>query len=282
MSVTSTLALEVGLFNGASRLVRSRQQFPQRVTVPMYLDTERSIAYLCVQNPAAGIFPGDLFRAEVRLTENAGLHLTGAAATQVFAKPDRTAQSSQIARQEYAFDLAAGSYLEQMPKRTIPHAGAGFGQQTKVLMHPTATYVGWECVASGRVGHGERNSYREYNACTEIEVGGQLVAKEALALRPERHRPASRGALADHDYLGTFTVAAPAADVDGLASRLIDTASRMGSGDIVAAASPLPSGTGVICRVLARRAPALDRFVHALLADTRAALTGSALPAMRM
>lgn len=243
------------------------QRFPQRVTAPMYLDTEApGTAYLCVQNPTGGLFPGDRLRTRVRVRQGAGLQLAGQSATQVHPGAD-------AAEQHYEFVVDDGGVLEHLPHPTIPHRAAVFGQDSTIALHGDAVYLGWEALAAGRIGHRERFAFTSATTRLRLENDGVAVARETLRLVPGRADPSTPGVLADHDYVASMLIVAPHRQeaLGGLAAR---TAELLSDGDSVGAVSPLPDTVGLGVRILADRAPALRHALRTVWSAARAALLG--------
>ncbi len=173
--------------DGRTRLGRRDWRFPLRTTAPMYLDpSSRDMAYIYVQNPTGGVFPGD--RLETRLVLDAGarVHLTTQAATKVYGMNDGSALQSIDAT------LAAGSYLELVPDLLIPHAGSRFVQKLDVSMAQDAGFFMAEAVAPGRLARGERFEYAVVDLRTRVLDGdrNELVV-DALRLEPASRLPDS-------------------------------------------------------------------------------------------
>ncbi|SDF64079.1 urease accessory protein [Blastococcus aurantiacus] len=256
--------LELDLVRGRSgrtQLARVLQEFPQRVTVPMYLDLgDPGMAFLCVQNPTGGLFPGDHLSTAVAAGPGTSLHLTHQSATQVFA-------GDGSSRQSMRFDLTGDAFIEHFPKSVIPHAASRHAQDTHVEVSDGSAYVGWEALAAGRIGHGERFAYGSYRATTSIHHDGALCARDVLDVTPGRADPRIAGLLGEYDYVASMVVVAPAAAGSDLAAHL--TEALLALPDVTGAASALPYDVGASVRLLARHAPALRRAQLALRAAAR-------------
>lgn len=281
---TSTLALRLGARRGVTRLLTSWHEFPQRLTVPMYLDEPHpgpapAMAYLCIQNPTAGLFRDDRLLTSLVAEEDARIHLTSQAATQVFSAPGDAAGPPR-----HTFELVLGprSVVELVGRRITPHADAALVQRTEVTMAEDAVFIGWESVAAGRVGHGERHRYRFVDLTTEVRVGGETVALDAARLEPTVHNADSQGVLAGHDYVSSLTVAAPGLDSRRLALALADAIDAvLPATDGVAGVGLLPGGAGLCARILTTSAPAADRVRDVARTTVRELLIGLPTPAGR-
>jgi urease accessory protein len=263
-------SLEIDLVrraDGRTAVAGLVQRFPQRVTAPMYLDDEApGAAYLCVQNPTGALFDGDHLRTRVHVGPGAGLQLGDQSATQVM--PGRSAS------QHFGFRVEDGGVLEHVPHPVVPHRDATFTQDTEVDLDGDAVYLGWELLAPGRVGHGERFAYASVAQRLCLRHAGEPVARESLVLVPAEDDPRTPGVLGAADHLATAVFAAPgrAGIVEALAPAL--TAVLADVPDARGAASPLPGGVGVTVRVLATRAPALRTAVRTAWALARRELLG--------
>jgi urease accessory protein len=264
MSTAVASRLELDLVRGRggrTRLAAVLQEFPQRVTVPMYLDPgDPGMAFLCVQNPTGGLFPGDHVSTAVTAGPGTALHLTAQSATQVFAGDGSSRQSAD-------FVLDDGAFVEHVPKNVIPHGDSRHEQHTTVTVADHSAYIGWEALAAGRIGHGERFSYRSYRATTSVHHRGALCARDVLDVTPGRADPRPAGLLGGHDYVASMIVVAPAQAGTDLAADLTE-ALRPLSG-VTGAASALPYDIGASVRLLAHDAPALLRAQRALRAAAR-------------
>ncbi|GAA3508859.1 urease accessory protein UreD [Dietzia aurantiaca] len=244
---------------GRTRIASLLQEFPQRVTVPMYTDPGcASTAFVCVQNPTAGAFPGDDLTTRFTVGGDARLFLTQQAATQVFA-------GGAAATQTTVLDIAPGAVVEYVPKTVIPHADSEYRQRTEVSVSDSSVFLGWEAFAAGRIGHGERYAYQGISSRTDVLYSGRLRARESFRLAPGEADPDDPGLLGGHDYVASMLVVAPGRELTGLIAEF--HAGIDATPGVTGAASTLPDGIGVSVRLLADRAPDLHR-VHDLLWST--------------
>src|SRR5262249_4304063 len=132
------LALRVGPGAGAGRsqLLERRQRFPLRVTTALHPDSAApDMAFVYVQNPSGGVFPGDELTCEVHADRGAAVHVTTTSATKVYG-------GGEAARLDASFVLAEGAYLEHFPDPVIPHAGSRYVEDVRVELAPGSAYVG--------------------------------------------------------------------------------------------------------------------------------------------
>jgi urease accessory protein len=270
-AASGLLSLRFACSDGVSRLVERRQRFPLRLTVPLYLDpNEPGMAFIYVQNPTGGVFPGDELTIDVTAGEATAVHLTAPAATKVYRGEGASASVDIVVR------LGPDAYLEHVPELLISFAGSRYVQNLRVELSRGSSFVGVECLAPGRFARGEAFAYELVELRTAAySVEGSELCVDRLVLEPARIPPLRRGLLGAHPFLGTILVLAPDRDAEAVSVALDDAVSGLG------AAAPLPFGAGAIARVLAPSSAALRSTVEAGWAAARQLLLGSQLPPWR-
>lgn len=239
---------------GRTRITDLRQRYPQRVTTALHTDAEfPRAAVLCVQSPSGGTFSDDDLHTAVRCTPGTHLHLTSQAATQVFAG------SGPGARHRIEFTVDAGAVLEYLPKTIIPQSDSMFTQTLDVDVEDGGVYIGWDAIAAGRIAHGERFRYAAIDNSFTARSQGRVLARD-------RQRITGAHTL-DGDYLATLLVVTPGATPGPALAAVraaLDEHPEISSG-----AGELPDRTGIFARIIARRAPELNRVRLALHAAAR-------------
>jgi urease accessory protein len=260
--------------DGKTRIVSRRQRFPLSITAPMYLDPhDRGMAYLYVQNPTGGMFPGDRLTTRIDVGEGCRVHLTTPAATKVF----RT--DAEPARQDIEITVGPDAYVEYVPEPLIPHEGARLVQTLDVSLGPRATFVATEILTPGRVAGGERFRYRELSLTTTVRDGaGSELCVDTTLFDPSRASPDGRGLLGGRPFLGSVVAAAPEGDTVALNDALEAMAASLPAS---AAAGELPSRAGAYARVLADSSPSIRASVDSLWSAARALLLGHEAPPAR-
>ncbi len=71
-----------------------------------------------------------------------------------------------------------------MPSLLVPHRGSRYRQTTRIDVHEGGELCYLDCIAPGRVAHGESFAYAQLDFDTEIRHGGRLVVRERFALKP--------------------------------------------------------------------------------------------------
>lgn len=239
---------------GRTRVASLTQSYPQRVTAPLYVDSNPQAAYLCVQSPSGGVFSDDQLRTAVTTRTGSHLLLTSQSATQVFDGPGAGASHSQV------FDVHAGSVLEYLPRTVIPHAQASYAQSMEVNVIGDGVFVGWDSIAAGRLGHGERYRYRSVQTRMSVAIDGQVEMREAIRLSDQSL--SDRADLIGANYFATLVVIAPHRD---LSEVLSDYCSVIETSGCRGGASMLPASCGLIVRLISDRAPPLRKLMSSLV-----------------
>lgn len=243
---------------GRTRAAATHQRYPQRMAAPLYSDpTFPDAAVVCVQSPSGGTFSDDDLATTIQAGPHSHLRLITQAATQVFAG------TGPGTRHRLSFRVEAGATVEYLPKTAIPHRDSSYTQVLDIELDATGCYLGWEALAAGRLGHGERFRYGRYDSSVRVIVDGRTVARDRILLEPP-----SAAALVGADYLATLLVVAPDADSAALLARvrqvLDDLPTEMHGG-----ASALPDDVGVLARITTDSAPNLQRVQLQLMAAVR-------------
>jgi urease accessory protein len=255
-------------------LTRRRQRFPLRLTTPLYLDpAQPGMAFLYVQNPTGGLFEDDDHTLALGVAPGALVHLTTQAASKIY-RADRG-----CARQRVALTVAEGAFAEYVPDPLIPHAGARLKQEVVADVEPGGRLIVSEALTPGRVAFGEAFEYSSLSLTTRIGCGGEQCAVDSLLFAPNERDPRRAGVLGKEAYLASVFVVAPGADSEALAraiSRTVD-----GVPGCLVGTSTLPSGAGVLTRILACSGMAAGRAREAAWSAARLALIGTAPPRIR-
>jgi urease accessory protein len=241
-----------------TRTAAVHQRYPQRMSTPLYCDPLFfNAAVVCVQSPSGGTFSDDDLTTTVLAEPHTHLRLTTQAATQVFAGP------GPGACHRLDFRIGAGAVLEYLPKTLIPHTGSKYSQFIDIGLDATGCYLGWEALAAGRLGHGERFDFHSYDAAVRLNVDGRTVVRDR-----QRLEQSSAERLLGADYLATLLAVAPSADCAALVRRVrqvladLPATTRAGAGE-------LPDSAGIIVRVTTNSAPDLQRVQSLLLDEVR-------------
>jgi urease accessory protein len=244
--------------SGRTRAAATHQRYPQRMAAPLYSDpTFPHAAVVCVQSPSGGTFSDDDLTTTIQAGPGSHLRLVTQAATQVFAG------TGPGTRHRLSFQVDAGATVEYLPKTTIPHEVSRYTQVLDIDLDAAGCYIGWEALAAGRLGHGERFRYGHYDSSLRVIVDGRTVARDRILLEFP-----SAAALVGADYLATLLVVAPSADCAALLAGVRQVLDGLPA-EMHAGASALPDDVGVLARIITDSAPELQRTQSLLLAAVR-------------
>lgn len=259
---------------GRTFLSRRRQRFPLRLTAPLYLDPARpGMAFVYVQNPSGGLFEGDDHTISLAARPGALVHLT----TQAASKAYRTDHG--CARQRVELAVSRDAFVEYVPDPLIPHAGACFQQNLAAKVELGGAMIIAETVAPGRVASGEAFRYTSLSLCTRVYRDGEETAVDSVLLEPGKLDPRRPGILGEYSYLASLFAVAPGGDPEAIAGSIRDAAESVP--DCLVATAALPSGSGVLARMLARSGICAQRVLQAAWAGARTALLGAQPPPRR-
>lgn len=133
-----------------------------------------------IVNPTAGLFAGDQMELKVALEEETQVELTSPSASRFYAMGDRPARI----RQE--FKVGKGAWLEYYPNWVVPQQGSSVEQVTILDVAEGGEMIFFDCLAPGRVRHGEQYRYQRYVASFELRCAGELRVKERMVLEPNQ------------------------------------------------------------------------------------------------
>ena len=247
--------------------------FPLRMTVPLYLDElDPSMAFVHIQNPTGGVFPGDQLTVEVSAEREARVHIATQSATKLV-----RSDTGEKGIQTCWITVGPDAVIEMVPDALIPHAGARYEQRTTVELAVGGRFISCEILQPGRVG--EFHRYREIGLRTAIERNGRELCVDATRFQPGTRPVATPGLLGRYGYYASLTVAAPEDDMERLAAELTGTL-RLAQG-VLAAAGALPGNCGVGARILGRDGETVRRTLRSAWGVARERLLGVPIPPLR-
>ncbi len=218
-------------------------------------------ATLFLLNPCGGVLGGDRLETRVELGAGSRVCLSTPSATRVY----RSAGLPAV--QRMTFHVGESAALEYVPDHVIPSPGARLIQSVKVDLAPGASAILCDAWAAGRAARGEAWRFDLLDSGTMARDQEGLLFKDRVALRGARGW-GGLGAAEGMPYAATVTCLAPShAGLDELAAALV-SALAVGAPGVRAGVTTLARG-GVIARILAPSAPALQRAVEASWATCR-------------
>jgi urease accessory protein len=174
-------------------LAQSRFSLPLQVQTPLAF--EDGACCLMLLNPTGGVLGGDRLVSEIVLEAATHVCLTTPSATRIY----RTAEKP--ASLETTIQVGEGATLEYLPDHLIPHAGSALRQSLRVEMERGSRAILLDAMASGRVAHGERWSFRELDSRTEVNLCGRPSYINRTKITPASIRPDQLGVMKEFDYM---------------------------------------------------------------------------------
>ncbi len=231
------------------------------------------VATLLLLNPTGGVLGGD--RLETRLELGAGSHvcLSTPSATRVYRSSGPPSVQRLTAR------VGDGARLEYVPDHVIPSPGARLIQSVEVTLGPGAAAILCDAWSVGRAARGESWRFDLLDSGTQARDAEGLLFKDRVVLGGAQGW-GGLGAAEGMAYVATIACLAPAhAGLDDLAVDLTGALATTVT-EVKAGVTTLARG-GVMARLLAPTAPALQRAVEAVWATCRMHLWGCAPAALR-
>ena len=172
--------------------------------------------------------------------------------------------------QRVTFHVGEGAALEYLPDHVIPSPGSRLIQSVLLDMAPGAVAILCDAWAAGRAVRGEAWRFDLLDSSTTARDREGLLFKDHVVLGG---KPGwgGLGAAEGMAHVATVSCLAPAG-IDTLAAALAATLASPASG-VTAGVTALARG-GVVARILAPSAPALQRAVEASWATCRHHLWG--------
>jgi urease accessory protein len=223
-------------------------------------------ATLFLLNPTGGVLGGDRLETRVELGPGSRVCLSTPSATRVYRSAGPPAIQRMTAR------VGEGAWLEYVPDHLIPSPGARLIQSIELSLAPGAAAVLCDAWSVGRMARGEAWLFDLLDSGIVATDAEGLLFKERVVLDGARAW-GGLGAADGMAYVAAVLCLAPSHPrLDGLAAAL---EARM-AGTVMngrAGVTPLARG-GVLVRILAPSAPAMQASIHSAWAACRAWLWG--------
>ncbi|MFO1352527.1 MAG: urease accessory protein UreD [Gammaproteobacteria bacterium] len=158
--------LELGFTRIGSRTLLSerRHSGPLLVQRPFYPEADGA-CHVYVLHPPGGVVGGDELELSVDARAGADALLTTPAAAKFYRSVGARA------RQQHLFRVAEDAALEWLPQETIVYDGARMRTVTRVELHGSARFIGWEILCLGRPAAGEEFAHGACRQALELWHG---------------------------------------------------------------------------------------------------------------
>lgn len=238
---------------------------PLKITKTFY-EEQSGRLQLYIMDVSPGLLDGDSYELNIQLQDNTHLIVTNQSFTKIHPAQRQTARMIQNLR------LGKGSVLEYFPEPTIPYAGSRFEGQIKVELEEGATLLYADIVTPGRTHRGELFQYHSFASRFEASCEQQLLAWDQFLLEPAIHQYQGIGSMEDYTHNGTFWIVADQASqslLDRIRSLL---PAPQADEPILAGASLIASGHGIVVRMLGRNVWQLQALVKHIWDECRSCL----------
>lgn len=275
--------------DGSGRTFLGRQYVGYPVHVGRALHVDGSAPDLCVvylQSVSGGLFEHERLAGRIDVAAGARAHVATPASTIVHAMQGGSAV------QRMRISVQPGALMEYMPAPLILFPGSHMVSDSEVtlaqdalvivadsfLPHDPAGGAGSRGSTGSGVGHSARSAHfaRFEATMTVRDADGVLLARERMQIDGESWLAGGAGANGGLPMHGSLWMLGRSADADLLqALRALPL-----PGQVLAGATLLPNGAGIVFRALAADAVGMDRTMHAAWTAARTHHTGHA-PALR-
>jgi len=186
-----------------------------------------------LRNVTAGIFGGDAYEVDVRVTAGSTVRVASSSATKVYGG------NGEEACLTVRLGAETGATLLWGPHATIVQGGSSFRQQTTLDVATGGRAVLGEILVLGRLAHGERFVFERLESSLDVRLDGTPVYSEAYRLTPGPDLVAS---MAGHGVLASVYLV-------GVNESAIDFECALTDESLVGW-STLPNNAGVVVRGL--------------------------------
>ncbi len=238
---------------------------PLKITKTFY-EEQSGCLQLYIMDVSPGLLDGDSYELNLQLHDNTHLIVTNQSFTKIHPTPRTSAGMI------HNLHIGKGAVLEFFPEPTIPYAGSRFEGRIKVELGEGATLLYADIVTPGRIHRGEQFQYDSFTSRFEVSREQQLLAWDHFLLKPAIHHYRGIGAMEDYTHIGTFWIITDIAS-HNLLDRIRSLLSAPHAEEsILAGASLIASGQGIVVRMLGRNAWQLQALVKHIWDECRSRL----------
>lgn len=208
---------------------------------------------------------GDRYEQHFTLGADAFAHISTGAATKI------ASMRHNYSALQQTFRLDVGAYLEYLPEPVIPCRGSRFLSQTSITISSTATLLYAETYLCGRRHSGERFDYDILSVGVSARrEDGRRLFTDKMIVRPEKDHPSRLGRMAEYEVIANVLVLTS----EQYFMQIYSACEPVMTADMVAAATLLPNGCGLIYRVLGHESQTVKRQVRAFCSTVRLVVKG--------
>ena len=150
---------------------------PLSVQRPFY--PEKDVCHAYILHPPGGVVGGDQLELNVQVRERSSALITTPAANKIYRS---NGPESRIRQQ---VSVENGGTLEWLPQETILFGGSCLSTHTRVNLHPSARFYGWDMIILGRPFSGDGYERGMFDQKMTIAVADKPILNERHRWRSE-------------------------------------------------------------------------------------------------
>lgn len=235
-------------------------------------DVAPDLAWLFLITTSGCVLQGDRLALDIAVGPGARAHVTTQSATKLHS------MDANYAAQTQTIVLDDGAYLEFLPEPLIPHRGARFVSETRIVIAPSATLLYGEILQPGRKHHHPDEVFGATLLSLAVAAerpGGQRLFTEKLLIEPKRRPMRRTGVMDGFDVFGNVVLLTPPQYAERVLERT-DADVRDGEG-LAFGACRLPNDAGLVFKVLGRETLDVKAKVREFWAVVRETIAGETL-----
>ena len=261
------LAIAAGDQDGPSHIRRQYASYPFHICRPhVFAGDPAGMITLYMQSASGGVYEGDRHTLSFTVEAGAQAHVTTQAAT-VVRSMERDSASITL-----AVEAGPASHLEFIPDATILFPEARLYSSLRVVADPTASVL----ISDAFLGHDPQDRQRPFGLMasdlTFARPGAEPCVRDRFVLTGSQFAAGLAGLNGRYAAHATLFAFHPGDKGEAVLRALRAVLDMDG---VYAGASPLPSGAGTWCRLLAEDGAALKTATTAAWSAVRWALCGT-------
>jgi urease accessory protein len=197
---SANLSLHLERIKGKTKLVRQNHIGPLRVQ--KQFSQKDGSCHVYILHPPGGLVGGDSLAVQISTGPDTQTLITSPSASKAY-RCSLNALSQSVTQD---IEVAENAHLEWLPQETIFYEGARAFIDSKVNMHSSSSFLGWEIQMLGRRASGENFAKGSIDQSSQIWRAGKLYHRERLRISPKNQ--CSAWGLNNASVLGTL-VAVP-------------------------------------------------------------------------
>lgn len=252
---TSQLHITAAYKDGRTILEDCSFSAPFKIMVPFYEREDVMTAMILLAS--AGILSGDCQELHLRVKPGSKMKLI----SQSYEKIHK--MENGYAARNTAIEIEHAGYLDYAPLPTIPFAGSDFRSSLSVnLMDESSRFIYREILTCGRIAHGEKFLYRNFQNRVSIFQNGHIVYFDNAKYQPSKMDMAGFGMYEGFTHLANLLLC----NIPKPKSWITQVWERIGADERLEGGVTKTAAGHILIRVLGTNGDALtkllDQFVN--------------------